>query len=314
MELELDNMRAALQWTLADPGSGRSEEELTIGLMLCRELSWFWYTCGYGGEGVAWLRRAVACAAGRETPELMAVLHGLAVLLDQHGEHGQAEAVFARCLAYWRTDGDRSQIARGLNSLAVARLNLGDVDGSRRLLEEAISISRDESSLRSRLATALSNLGMLETDAGAPQTAVQVLQEALQLDRELGDPWGVACDRVNLVAALLMSGRVQQAYDDLRAVVDEILSLNDVELTVNVIELLAMLRGEMGDDLPAARLLGTAQAMRDQADLPRRLADAALVERHQDRLRVTLGDDAWGCAVVEGRSLSVEEAIAEGTH
>jgi tetratricopeptide (TPR) repeat protein len=313
LELELDNIRAALQWSLADDGSSRTEDDVTIGLLLCQRLSWFWYACGYGGEGVGWLERAVASAAGRETPALISVLHGLGVLLDQHGEQRQAETIFERCLAYWRNDGDRSQIARELNSLALARLNLGDDDGSRRLLEEAISIARSENALKNRLAAALSNLGMLEAEAGAPERAVQVLQEALSLDQELGNPWGVACDRVNLVAALMMSGRVQQAYNDLRAIIDEILSLNDVDLTVNVIELLAMLRAEMGDDLQATRLLGTAQAMREQADLPRRPADVALVDRHLNRSRATLGDDVWARCLEEGRLLSVEGAIAAGT-
>jgi len=47
----------------------------------------------------------------------------------------------------------------------------------------------------------LSNLGILETDAGATAAAIDLFNRAIALDRELKDRWAEACDRVNLAAA-----------------------------------------------------------------------------------------------------------------
>ena len=83
------------------------------------------------------------------------------------------------------------------------------------------------------------------------------------------------------------------------------MAVNDIDLTIGLIELLAMVRAEDGDVETSARLSGTADAMREQANLPRPAPDAAHLNRSLAKSRETVGEEIWSSYVSEGRALSV---------
>jgi predicted ATPase/class 3 adenylate cyclase/Flp pilus assembly protein TadD len=309
VEAELDNFRAALEWSL--PREGSSDlGDVSTGFRLCRELTWFWYACGYPEEGRRWLERATGRITGEE-PEEIAVLHGLGIILLQQGESETARRLFTQCLDYWRARGDDSQTAKELNSLGIAYRYTDDQDKARELFEEGIVLA-ERSDDNSRLAAVLSNLGILEIDIGAPTSAINRFNQAIRLDRELGDAWAEACDRVNLAAARLHAGQIDDAYQELRDISQPALSVNDVDLTIGLIELLAIVWAEKGDVRQSARLYGTSEAMRGQANLPRPPPDEAHLTRSLAKNRSSVSEAVWSAYVTEGRLLSREEAIAEG--
>jgi predicted ATPase/class 3 adenylate cyclase len=310
IEAELDNLRAALQWSFETAGND-DQGDVRIGFQLCQQLSWFWYACGYPAEGRRWLEKATTRVKG-DSPEEIDVLHGLAVILLQQGEAATAHALLTRCLAYWRSRGDDSQTAKELNSLAIAYRYTGGSDKARELLEEGRLLA-ESSGDKNRLATLLSNQGLLETDFGAPARAIDLFDQALALDLELGDSWAEACDRVNMAAARLLAGQIDEALQELRNVSQKALAVNDIDLTISLIELLAMLSAEAGDVRTSGRLYGTAETMREQANLPRPPPDAAHVNRSLAKTRSTVSEETWSTHVNGGRLLSREEAIAEGT-
>ncbi|MDF2746666.1 MAG: hypothetical protein K0S98_950, partial [Propionibacteriaceae bacterium] len=184
IESELDNLRGALEWSFQDDDD---HGDRTIGFRLCRELTWFWYACGYPEEGRRWLERATELISGDE-PEEIAVLHGLGVILLQQGDAQQARQLLTRCLDYWRGRGDDSKTAMELNSLAIAHRYIGDQDQARAFFTEGISLA-ERSGDTSRLAALLSNLGILEIDVGAPTAAIDLFNQAIVLDRDLKDQW-----------------------------------------------------------------------------------------------------------------------------
>ena len=307
IESELDNLRAALEWSLPEnPDRG----DANVGFRLCQELTWFWYACGYPQEGRRWLERATERVSG-EGPEEIAVLHGLGVILLQQGDSEKARQLLSRCLGYWRGQGDDSQTAKELNSLAIAYRNADDHDQARALFIEGISLA-ERSGDTSRLAGLLSNLGILETDVGAPASAIDLFNRALALDRELEDGWAVACDRVNLAAARIRAGHIDAAYRELRDVSPDALAVNDMDLTIDLIEQLAILWGESGDIRRSARLFGTSEAMREEANLPRPPPDIAHLSRSLAKNRSRVSEDVWSSYINEGRLLSGEAAVAEG--
>ena len=216
-----------------------------------------------------------------------------------------------RCLKYWRRRGDDSQTARELNSLGIAYRYTDEHDKARELFGEGISLA-ERSGDKSRLASLFSNLGVLETDVGAAESAINLFDRAVALDRELEDSWAEACDRVNLAAARLRAGQIDQARHALREVSHDALAVNDIDLTVGLIELLAMLWAESGDVHTSARLYGTSETMREQANLPRPPPDAAHLNRSLSKVRSTVGEDVWSGYVDQGRLLSREDAIAAG--
>ena len=309
IEAELENVRAALEWSLPIDGSD-DEGDVTLGFRLCHAMTWFWYAGGYPEEGRRWLERATGRMKG-EGPEEIGVLHGLAVLLLQQGEAASAQRMLIRCLDYWRARDDDREIAKELNSLAVAYRTTGDHDNARSLLQEGITRA-ERSDDKARLAALLCNLGLLETDAGSSVTAIDLLRRAVALDRELGDSWAEACDRVNLAAARLRAGQLEEADRDIREVSHDALAVNDIDLTISLIEVLAMLRAESADVRQSARLFGTAETMREQANLPRPPPDAVLLDQSLAKSRSAVSETTWLSYVGEGRRLSREDAIAEG--
>ena len=152
----------------------------------------------------------------------------------------------------------------------------------------------------------------METDAGEATLAIDLLDRAVALDRQLKDAWAEACDRLNLAAARLRAGQIDSADQELRNLAQSAIAVNDVDLTVNLIELLAMVRVETGDVATGARLSGTADAMREQANLPRPPPDAAHLDRSLAKVRGTVSEEVWDTYVREGRASSSDDAIAAG--
>jgi predicted ATPase len=311
IELEMDNLRAALDWSLGDgPGNDPPDEgRVATGIRLCTALGWYWYVTGYDAESRRWLERASRAAAEHQGPELADLLHSFALLLLQRGDDGRARDVLAKSLVLWRRAGDRTGEAKALNSLGVAYRSLGDTDRARVLLQQSVDVARSLDNLQ-RQATALTNLALLEIDAGRPEAALPMLAEAERLDLELGNAWGVAADRVNQAAALLASTRPAPAMALLRDLAASVTEHGDPDLTLGVIELLAYAASTVGDHTRALRLAACADEQRTVGDLPLTDLDRAFLERQLSASRQALGDAAAE-ADREGRALTVPCALGE---
>jgi len=216
----------------------------------------------------------VASAAGG--PGLAEALHGLAVLLLQQGETAEAKDALTTCLQIRRETGDRSKTAMELSSLGVAYWTLGDLGTGRAMLRESIAIAREIGD-QSRESTALSNLGAFEVGANNCEHAIELLERALAIDTRLGNVWGCAVIQSNLTAAMLRTGRAEEAYASLHGQAADMAGLGDIELTIEIIELLAGIFSQRGDAVRAAKLSGTAEALREQAGMPIRGPDAELL-------------------------------------
>jgi predicted ATPase/class 3 adenylate cyclase len=313
IELEMDNLRAALDWSL---GGARSEGpgdegRAATGIRLCTALGWFWYLTGYDAESRRWLEGASRAAAVHQGPELAELLHSFALLLVQQGDFGPARDVLAKSLLLWRRAGDRTGETRALNSLGVAYRGLGDTDRARALLQESTDVARSLENPQ-RQATALTNLALLEIDLGHPDRALPLLAEAEHLDLAVGNAWGVAADRLNRSAALLTSGRLAEAADLLRDLASTVTDHGDPDLTLGVVEMAAVAASVAGDHERAVRLAACADEERTQAGMPLAAPDRAFLERHLAVSRAALGVDAVA-AEEAGRPLGVAGALASIT-
>jgi len=311
LEADIANVRAALVWSLGEAPVSEDPDRTAIGLRLCSALSFFWYTSGYVAEGREWARRASAVASADQGPELAHALHTLGILLMQQGDYRSGRDVLAKSLRLWQRIGDRSRVAMELNSLSIAYRNLGDVDRARQLLAESATTAREIGDSQ-RLATALGNLGLFELDRGDAERAHDLLLQAEAVDRERGDSWGVVVDQTNRVAALVAGKREREGLTLLRSLGPEAISLGDQDLTVGVIEMFAVCCAVTGDARRAARMFGAAEAMREQAQLPRSDPDAAFIERYLAPARQALDDTEWAKEEESGRGYTAAEALADG--
>jgi tetratricopeptide (TPR) repeat protein len=311
IELEMDNLRVALDWSLGDRHGIDSDDQarLAAGIRLCTALGWYWYITGYDAESRRWLERASRAAAAGQGPQLAQLLHSFALLLLQQGDNGRARDLLAKALLLWQRAADLTGEAKGLNSLGVAYRSLGDTDRARALLQQSVDVARSLGN-EQRQATALTNLALLEIDAGRPEAALPMLAEAQRLDLSLENAWGVAADRVNLAAALLASARPGQAMELLRELADSVTEHGDPDLTLGVIEMLAYAASTVGDHARAIRLAACADHQRSEGDMPLTDLDRAFLERQLALSRRALGDAA-GQSEREGRALTVPSALGE---
>jgi predicted ATPase len=313
LETELANMRAALTWCLdppAPPGKRPPPERVALGLRMCQGLHWLWYACGYTAEGQRWQRRAVELASEEQGTDLAGALHGLAVLLLQQGEVTEAKEALTTCLAIWRQVGDRRQVAKELNSLGIAYWTLGDIAKGKALLEESIGLAREIGD-EERQGTALANLGLVEISAGHPKRAIGLLEQAQAIDEKHGNTWGCAVNQTNIAAAMLRNGQTEDADALLRRNAAGIVALGDIELTIDVIELFACIAVMKAEPKRTARLAGAAEALREQAGMPRSGPGGELVESYLDKARSAVSPRVWDKHCHAGHTWSPEQALVE---
>lgn len=308
MENALENVRAALAWTLG--GRGEPPHDVALGMRICAALGGFWYGSGYQTEGREWLSLAIERSAGLESPELTRTEHALGVLLQQHGEHERAAAVLERCLAAWRATGDLAMQSRELNALGLVRRSLGFPDEARALLQEAVALA-ERAGDRSIVADAQSNLATLAQDEGDYDEAIRRLTEVLAIDTELADEWGTVVDHVNIASALVRAGRDAEAEAELGAHAADALALGDLDVLAEVLEDYAVLRGRRGDAVRAARLAGLAEALRERAELPLSAQDRAWWEGQLGTARAGADPAAWAADLAAGRTLTPSQGFAE---
>ena len=312
LELEMDNMRAGLDWSLGEVDREALEEDrVATGIRLCTALRWYWYQTGYDAESRRWLERASRATAGQQGPQLAQLLHALALLLLQQGDLRAARDMLAKSLLLSRRAGDRTGEAVALNSLGVAYRSLGEPDRARPLLQESAEVARALGN-QQRQATALTNLALLEIDTGHPEAALPLLTEAEEIDVALGNAWGVAADQVNRAAALVAAARQDEAGEVLRGLAATVTEHGDPDLTLGVVELLAVTAAASGQHARATRLAACAGEQRRIADMPLAEPDRAFLEKHLATSREALGASATDVER-DGRALSVLDALAEAT-
>ncbi|HEY3231392.1 MAG TPA: helix-turn-helix domain-containing protein, partial [Roseiflexaceae bacterium] len=166
LEAERPNIRAALEWALAQ---GAAE----LAVRLATALLWFWWDRGHVSEGRKWLEEAL----GRSGPVpvlLRAKALGAAGFLAAAHDYAAAQALLEQSLALFREVGDMPGSASVLRHLGHAALMGGETARAVRLFGAAAAI-RDVLGLapfgderldhERRLAVARSQLGAAAFDA-----------------------------------------------------------------------------------------------------------------------------------------------------
>jgi hypothetical protein len=87
--------------------------------------------------------------------------------------------------------------------------------------------------------------------------------------------------------------------------------LGDIELSIEIVELLAGIFSQRGEAGRAAKLLGTAEALREQAGMPIRGPDAELLDEFLAPARGRLSPQEWEEERRAGRTLNVQQALTE---
>jgi predicted ATPase/DNA-binding CsgD family transcriptional regulator len=346
IEIEHDNLRAALTWSV--------EHEPETALRLAAAIGPFWSKRSHWMEGRSWLERVLesealpesrerAMALGRaaaivgdqgdfdrarhyyeeslslaerlgdESIEARAV-RGLGILASNQSDFPRATSLFTRALTLFRALRDQPGIARCLNDLGLVAERLGDHNRAIAYQEESLPIVRavgDEW----QLGIVLGNLGGAYYDRGDFARGEALSQESLAVCRQIGDTFGVAVNLHNLGNCVLELGDPITAIERYRESLALSRDLGEQHLASRTLDRLGVALHQTGASRPAARLFGAAGALREAiGDALFMEEDANLATRFQ-QVRDRLGEATYLAAWESGRSLpfdsAVEEALAQ---
>ncbi len=317
LEIEHDNLRSALRWSLCDGG------DRPVGVRPAGALWRFWVMHGHLDEGRRWLEAALA--TGNVTPlapdapdapraKILNAAGNLAYLQD---DYGQATRLFEESLALRRALGDRQGAAASLSNLGNVALRQGECERATVLCEEALALQRAmgdawgitsttqnlgnaalrqgnygratalfEEALSARrtlgdtrgIALTLQNLGLVMYRQCAYQQATPLLQEGLVLRRTLGDKQGVANSLMTLAHVAYRQDDADEAETLYRQGLGLARDLGDRWLTAYGLEGLAAVAAARGRATQTAYLFGAAEALRETLGAPLAAVDRAIYE------------------------------------
>jgi DNA-binding CsgD family transcriptional regulator/tetratricopeptide (TPR) repeat protein len=305
VDRERDNMRAALAW-LERAGDG--ERLLRLVVALAR----FWSMGGHRVEATDWFERALAC--GRDAPlELRGrAMAGLGHHLERQGRYERAEALYEEVLAIARESGDPLEYAHALHSLGVVALNQGRYQEATLRFDEALAIHQRLGNIGAQhWISYLQSVVSYGRDDVA--RAVTQAEAALAGHRRLGEIDGTAI-AIGVLAPLCCElGNATRAATLLAEAVRLWSQIGNNEGIAEWLGGVARLADCRGRFVPAARLYGAAEAAFDAAGVPQVVPPPAQHRRSVDRVRTSLGADAFVAAWAAGRALPLEQAVAEAT-
>lgn len=342
LEQEHDNLRAALEWSLA-------YDQVELSLRLCANLWWFWFVRGHLSEGRRWIAAALALDETHGQPEAyarnrMAALNGGGVMAHEQGDYGPAAALLEASLALARRADDQRGVGAALNNLGLVARSRGDYPRAAAYYGASLTSARRRGDDWAA-AVALSNLGTVAAWQGLHAEAIPSFSESLHLRRTMGDTRGIAVLLNNLADSFLYTGGIDhaaelyteslalnRALDDRAGVSDSLYGLAQVALArgawaearerlrecLGVRESIGDRRGvaeclesgaavavSVGAYTPAARLLGVAATLREAVGAPIPVLDRAAHERLRAEVRGVLGEEAFASAFVEGQATGV---------
>jgi predicted ATPase/DNA-binding SARP family transcriptional activator len=344
LEVEHDNLRAALGWSL--------DEERHVGVRLARALGCFWRIHGHLDEGRSWLERALlrlgdeqrglrgdllgwlghilvrqnqfarAIEALEQAVELTAetgaklsegrFLHFLAFAWRHQGEFERARDLLERALEVRQQIGDAAGLAWSTGSLADIAALQGRTDEAADLYERGWALVRAAGTppaLAVAYTESRADLALLQGDV---ERGERLAEEGLRLARELGDTWHVGLTLNSLARAARKRADNERATALLHDALQTLWGLREMWSVAETLEIIAGASAERGDASTGARLHAAAAGIRKSFNAPLPPAQETTIGHDIAALRSQLDPAEFDAAWAEGVALTAEQAVACG--
>ncbi len=303
LQVDYDNLRAAARWY------GDDSARAPLGLRLAAALWEFWHVRGYLGEAARWLEGALDADSG-PSPARAEALDGLGVVTALRGDNERAATLFAESETLFGVLGQQPGRVHAMSNRGIASLMRGNAVQATELAQQALAIARSTGGGWAE-AYAQYALGWASRFSGDVELSVRCVADSAALFGSVGDERGRAF-ALHLLGPLLMdSGRAAEALGPLREAVGTFAVLEDAWGILNVLSQTVRLVAELGEFQHAARLLGASRALRERIGAELLPVLQQPEERGAALARSHLDEPAFEAAVLAGRGLSLDEAIAE---
>jgi predicted ATPase len=301
LDLERENVRGAVV-ELARSARPDDAVELLWGV-------WAYWLTGLYLEGRKIIAE-LAAGAGELSEPARARLNTIdgtlaAVLAD----FAPARAELEQALAWYQTHDDDEGHATALLGLAIANAPF-DPDRARELMADSAQLfakAKDDWGQ----AFALAVVGWLDTGRG-DFTSPELFERAYALARDLDDEVATAHTATNLAELRIVQGRVDDASEALVVAFAAQEAIRHYDGLSYGLEAAARIANAAGHGEDAARLLGAADGLRNQAGVPIWGPRLARFEALKTCLRDGIGQEPFDSAWAAGHTLGFEESLDAG--
>lgn len=298
VDLEMDNIRAALQKCLADSDWRR-------GLELATSIGYYWVTRGTA-EGMRWFDDLLATADGAEAG--LARAHYFRGWLSmQAGDVDGARVSLARAIDAARAGQQMQQLSESLSAASIAARMAGDPATAKDLLEEAEAMTPD-------LDHYPASIGLMQARAidalfeGDLASAEAASNEGARLSRGIGDLYYLELMLTNLGFVAMIRGDTSGSLARLSEGLRISKETDNRPGQSALLRLLAAVATTSGDPRRAARLFGAGEALVSPGIASMGPFDPE-VARARESAIAALSSEKFEAEVAVGRRLSRDGAL-----
>jgi non-specific serine/threonine protein kinase len=305
LESELDNLRAAITWSET---TGNTE----TGLRLAGALRWFWDLRGHAREGREHLARLLTQAGPDcRLAAFVKALNAAGYLAVYQDDHAAARSYCEKAAVLAAELGMPREQANALRMLALAAWREGDLERAAGQFGQALEAYRaigDQQSF-AKATISVANISWMQ---GLREQAIRGYQDALVLSRASGLQHEIAMALQGLGHAALADGNRVTASNLLHESLEVFRELGDKPCGSATLELCACLVVARGRAERAATWFGIAETTREAMGRGFSLETFRIVyDQGVAAARAALGESVFADAWARGRSLNLDQAIAE---
>ena len=298
-ELELDNLRAILEWSLADG-------EVSSGVRLASALGLFWYGNGYHVEGIHWTRRLLQRLDEVPLayhPKFLLSAGRMAWMVDLD----EAIRLFVRAHDIARELGDRLQAAWALTFQAYAMQR--EPEAAMPIAETSLTMFQEMNHLPGA-AQALNIIGELARISGDDVRAKSAYEACLAVCQQTGEALRTCYNLVNLAYVAQHEEDHVRALELVRQALQLTLETRDTRDIASFLVTFAGSIAALGQLQQAVRLLGASDAALERMGAFHQPTDKPEIDRINAELRARLDAATFQKAWNEGRRMTLEQAVA----
>jgi hypothetical protein len=341
-EPDLDNLRAALGWSLSPNG------DPALGVNLVSYTDWLWRELSLVQEQRRWFDLALTCFDDATPPsvearirlglgwdvyggdrrrlshnlraiELLRRFGGEPVLLGQaltqaglstsrYRDVAEAEQYLGEALSVLRRCGRTKRLALALDHAGVSRRAAGDLKAARALITEALALHKALGDVRKHVICE-AVLATIEFEAGQMVEAIARARWAAEASRRHGTLQAEFLALFLLAGLLILDDQVEPGRAAALRAFELSCALGNAGLPGSI-DQLALVLAVHGEIDTAARLAGFADSYADQHQLGRLEIAVAMRSRLIERLYSAMGPEECQAAMAAGAAWSEREAVA----
>jgi len=311
MDAEIDNLRAALDWSVVDDAGAENEVRIRNGFQLVGVLTWYWRR-SYLHDFIERLENMLSHETGAApTIERARALYTLGFFHGTDGKIKEARPFLEQALAIARKHNDPLTLGWALTHLALVTCLLQEYNSSLSLLEESLALTR-ELGISGKAVTGMTLAWMGEDYLGLGDEvrAQELYEESIALLRETNnrDLLSFADRRLGLL--MLKQGNYEWAEILFKEGLKMNHDIGHAPGTAGSLVAMAKLAFVQGKLTRAAQLCGVVDGRLEAIKAPMMAMDVVEFDHVTAALRDQLDEKMLEKFWIKGKSMPTEHAIA----